>query len=78
FVLLGDMPQQAKNMGFKKQNALFGCQLCLIPSKIYCDIDYNTISNGLLPHKLIFYYTTIKFYTNAQVTTIGRYYEVCK
>ncbi|RPA93134.1 hypothetical protein L873DRAFT_1598834, partial [Choiromyces venosus 120613-1] len=44
--LLGDMPQQAENMGFKKQNALFGCQLCLIPSKIYGDLDYNTISKG--------------------------------
>ncbi|RPA98568.1 hypothetical protein L873DRAFT_1687044, partial [Choiromyces venosus 120613-1] len=69
--LLGDIPSQAENMGFKKQNALFGCWLYLIPSKIYCDLDYNTISNGLLPLNLIFYYTTIKFYTNALVTTIG-------
>ncbi|RPA94694.1 hypothetical protein L873DRAFT_1846445 [Choiromyces venosus 120613-1] len=40
------MPQQAENMGFKKQNALFGCRLCLILLKIYGDLDYNTISKG--------------------------------
>ncbi|RPA95736.1 hypothetical protein L873DRAFT_1845836 [Choiromyces venosus 120613-1] len=44
--LLGDMPQQAENMGFKIQNALFGCRLCLIPLKIYGNLDYNTISKG--------------------------------
>ncbi|KAI5806056.1 hypothetical protein EDC01DRAFT_626159 [Geopyxis carbonaria] len=43
---LGDMPQQAENMGFLRQNATFGCRTCLIPSEHYSNMEFDILTKG--------------------------------
>ncbi|KAI5778025.1 hypothetical protein EDC01DRAFT_623375 [Geopyxis carbonaria] len=43
---LGDTPQQNENAGFLRSNANFGCRTCLIPSKSYSNLDFDSVKHG--------------------------------
>lgn len=49
---LGDTPQQNENAGFLRSNALFGCRACLIPSKQYDDLKFDTRVKGRYHHEV--------------------------
>lgn len=42
---IGDMPQQAQNLGCKSQNSNMPCQRCLIKKDQAMDLDYDHVTN---------------------------------
>ena len=44
--LLGDMPQQADNIGFMRHNARMGCRTCFCPKEERGSLEYDIVGKG--------------------------------
>ena len=49
--MIGDMPQQQANAGFKSQRANLGCRFCLISSESRNNLEYDIVAHGRFHHQ---------------------------